>query len=358
MRSTHRYDRYAWINNCRDHSHGYQGIVCLRSLLQAVIALLLCTPAFSQSAEMNDIINAHKAYKGRINAIYSTYQAMNNVSDRSNSGVPRNIFLVFRKDGKYVVQPNGGAVEQPGVTLYDGKNCHMLGGAGFDPKLKRLVYSTDQHCTDIQTEGNVGVFPTPLNFGYMVDGSWICDTLQSGSFALDGTEYDPAVGTLYRVSGKHEDDHITLWFARSLGFIATKYEIRALNGMIYTFEATGFKNVQGLQFASRGLRSASYKGRPAESVYTLTNIAVKPVVLKDSAFDVTLPAGATLSESNDAGNSVYLINALGEKVLDRRFKNVNDGGKAKLLGWLFLSSLIALIMTGVAALVKRRRSVA
>jgi hypothetical protein len=248
------------------------------------------------------------------------------------------------------------------TELFDGNQHYYMLSSTYTGVSQPRVEADGDHQNDNTFD--------PLCFGYQIENKWVVDALKKEDYHLDGIEKDARYGTIYRllkarkpgplshfIGGNQETQYNRIWLAPQWGFLAVRSEIEndspKLHGLV-VYQTNKAEKRGNIWFPTSGTMDfyAIEGGRKVlliENKLDVTKFVLNHV--SDSVFNPHLGPGAYVK--NGETNEYWQIGANGQR------KYIDIGANKEtaniFLNWLFVLSIILLLMLGMGALLRWRR---
>lgn len=259
--------------------------------------------------------------------------------------------------------------------IYDRKDIGERAGKQIVESVKVVNVYDGQRDSELSTTASSSPYvhigkdrPTtfnPLETGYTFAGMWFADIVKSSTFRLDGAAEDPKFGHLAILAGKDPRGEMTLKL-----FVSAKYP-----GLVVRCEATNDRPalivnrlteathaggtwipVSGSQIESVRQKDGRW-GRWWTREYTVSNLSVQAV--PDSVFVLPkLKPGTNIM--NQIDGHIYEVGPAGEwmEAGSIGHHSASQPKPVRWSGWLFMASVVTLIVISALRIVNWRRRLA
>lgn len=198
--------------------------------------------------------------------------------------------------------------------------------------------------------------PGIMNYGYFIKDGWIVDSIKQQSLSVTASERDPRFGQLVSCSGELIDGaKCDLVLAENENWIAVKTVLTYASGDVLTYSVNSLQMINGMAFPKTvSLNWQKVIGKGEASYSQMVASVEKPRIndVQEGAVTLGEPSLGTLVKDERSGE-VYEIGVDGKHIAQGRVTTSGDEAMANgtmRTGWLFLVSVIAIIVCGLSIL--------
>lgn len=338
------------------------------TILVVFLIAFLPVRAISQNSvrpSISDIIQAHQQRREILNAVF-TFEYNNSwilplPGGKETGNAAEAVlgeFYIFQS-----IQNNVDPANQMPIFVYDGTHTHLLSNVSLNASTGRLDGGQGQQ-RDTAVDGKKNSLYGPAEFGFKIEGDWICDVLQP-SFKMVSISDDIENGKLYEYLGQYRNTPLRLIFAPKYNYACIKAEWKSSATRTIIFEAANFINDRGLWFAQTGsmrtidTQKNGVKLPAGQSVifsdYQINNARLTLAnQLSEATFQVRLAKGSQVFDQDR--RTVYKVGENNEKFEDKEMVRLMKLNRLPMaIGWLFIGSMTTLLLLGLAAFIRWRR---